>query len=90
MGAITLSSLVYQSDVIFQFLPSQVWMRPARLMIGAGHLDRLQHALEAELLDAVGGDVEVLEAPPHLLAGQRLVAELLLRGADRLDAELSR
>src|SRR5438132_14316709 len=30
MGAITLSSLVYQSDVIFQSLPSQVWMRPTR------------------------------------------------------------
>ncbi len=30
IGAITLSSLVYQSDVIFQFLPSQVWMRPVR------------------------------------------------------------
>ena len=30
IGAITLSSEVYQSDVIFQFLPSQVWMRPVR------------------------------------------------------------
>src|SRR6516164_4263624 len=30
MGAITLSSLVYQSDEIFQSLPSQVWMRPVR------------------------------------------------------------
>src|SRR5215469_8572462 len=30
MGAITLSSLEYQSDVIFQSLPSQVWMRPVR------------------------------------------------------------
>src|SRR5262249_36958272 len=28
--AITLSSLVYQSDEIFQSLPSQVWMRPVR------------------------------------------------------------
>src|SRR5262245_45976881 len=30
MGAITLSSLTYQSDVIFQFLPSQACMRPVR------------------------------------------------------------
>src|SRR5215510_6581192 len=30
MGAITLSSLVYQSDEIFHSLPSQVWMRPTR------------------------------------------------------------
>src|SRR6516225_5274439 len=30
MGAITLSSLVYQSDEIFQSLPSQVWVRPTR------------------------------------------------------------
>jgi hypothetical protein len=41
-GPITLSSAVNQSDVIFQFLPSQVWMRPARaLVIGARQLDRL-------------------------------------------------
>src|SRR5262249_134349 len=57
------------------------------LVIGAGHLDRPQLALEAELFDAFGGDVEVLEAPAHLLAGERLLAEPLLRGADRLDAE---
>src|SRR6266545_7006334 len=30
MGAMTLSSLVYPSDAIFQSLPSQVWMRPTR------------------------------------------------------------
>ena len=30
IGAITLSSDSYQSEVIFQFLPSQVWMRPVR------------------------------------------------------------
>src|SRR5262245_24381638 len=30
MGAITLSSDSYQSDVMLQFLPSQVWMRPVR------------------------------------------------------------
>src|SRR5262245_45683815 len=57
------------------------------LVVGAGHVDRLQHAFEAELLDAIGGDVEILEAPAHLLAGQRLLAEPLLRGADRFNTE---
>src|SRR6516162_6565642 len=56
-------------------------------MIGAGYLDRSQLALESELLETIGGEVEVLEAPAHLLAGERLLAEPLLRGADRLDAE---
>src|SRR5262249_54348359 len=46
------------------------------LMVGARDLDRSDHALEAELLDAVGGEVEMLDAPAHLLAGHRLVAEL--------------
>src|SRR6516225_6681895 len=57
------------------------------LVVGAGYLDRPQLALEAELFDAFGGEVEVLEAPAHLLAGERLLAEPLLRGADGLDAE---
>src|SRR5262245_53464730 len=57
------------------------------LVVGAGHLDRLEHALETELLDAVGAEVEVFQAPADLLAGHRLLAEPLLRGADRLDAE---
>src|SRR5215471_4306862 len=57
------------------------------LVVGAGHLDRPQHALEAELLEALRSQVEVFEAPPDLLAGQWLLTEPLLRGADRLDAE---
>src|SRR4051812_10522119 len=57
------------------------------LVVGAGHLDRLEDALEAELLDAVGAEIEVFQAPAYLLAVQRLLAELLLRGADRLDAK---
>ena len=42
-------------------------------------------AVEAELLEPLVVEVQVLEAPAHLLAGHRLVAELALRGADRLD-----
>src|SRR5205807_3399651 len=57
------------------------------LVVGAGHLDRLQHTLESELLEAFRSQVEVFEAPPDLLASERLLAEPLLRGADGLDAE---
>src|SRR5207249_2595543 len=49
------------------------------LVVGAGNLDRLQHALEAEFLDTCIGDVEVLQTPTDLLARQRLLAELFLR-----------
>src|SRR4029453_5899678 len=35
MGAITESSDVTQSDAIFHFLPSQVWMRPVRVASGS-------------------------------------------------------
>src|SRR5258708_19720902 len=57
------------------------------LMVGAGNLDRLQHALEAEFLKTCIGDVEVLQTPTDLLARQRRLAELFLRLADRLHAE---
>ena len=39
------------------------------------------------MLEPLGGHVEVLEAPAHLLAGHRLFAEPLLRRPDGLDAE---
>jgi hypothetical protein len=32
-------------------------------VVGARHLDRLEHVLETELLEAVGADVEILETP---------------------------
>src|SRR5262249_29188314 len=49
------------------------------LVVGAGNPDRLQHPLEAELLDACLGEVEVLKTPTDLLARQRLLAKLFLR-----------
>src|SRR6516164_7783163 len=58
-------------------------------VVGARHLDRLEHVPETELLEAVGADVEILETPAHLLASHRLLTELLLCGADRLDPEHS-
>jgi hypothetical protein len=57
------------------------------LVVRARHLDWPQLALEAELLETIGGEVEVLEAPAHLLASERLLAEPLLRRANGLDAE---
>src|SRR5437879_4401947 len=60
---------------------------PRALMVGAGNPDRLQHALEAEILDTCIREVEVLQTPADLLARQRLLAELFLRLADRLDPE---
>ena len=53
-------------------------------MIGAAHLDRGHQPPDAELLDARLGEVQVLDAPADLLAGERLGAELALRDADRL------
>src|ERR1700693_3839998 len=57
--------------------------RAAPLMVHAGDLDRLEEVVGAELLQALLVEVQVLQAPPDLLAGQRLLAEFRLRGADR-------
>src|SRR5262249_16681556 len=61
--------------------------RSRAFVISAGNLDRPHHALEAELVDAGGVELEVLKAPAHLLAGQRLFAKLLLRLADTFYSE---
>src|SRR5262245_8715774 len=54
-------------------------------VVAAGGLDRPHDLAEAQLLEPLGREVEVLEAPAHLLGRQGLaLAELLLRGADRL------
>src|SRR3977135_4554994 len=52
------------------------------LMVGAGNLDRLQHALEAEFLKTCIGNVEVLQTPTDLLARPRLFAQLFLRPSE--------
>src|SRR5207245_4545443 len=56
-------------------------------MVLAGHLDRMRKALHADLLEPLLGQVEILEAPAHFLAGERLLAELRHRGTDRLGRE---
>src|SRR5437764_1071701 len=55
------------------------------LVVEAGHLERRHEADRTQLLQALVVDVQVLDAPAHLLAGDRLaLAELRLGEADRL------
>src|SRR5437867_3408556 len=53
----------------------------------AAYLDRAKQPLEAKLRQLVGRQVKSFQAPADLLAGHRLVAELALGGAHRLDRE---
>src|SRR6516164_7307051 len=76
-----------RNDVPLLAVPLVDAAQPRALVVGAGHLERADHALEAELLDAVGSKIEMLEAPAYLLAGHRLVAELGHGRADRLGAQ---
>src|SRR5574337_2014342 len=57
------------------------------LVVLAGHAERAQEALHAELFQPLLREVEVLVAPAHLLAGERLVPVLRHRGADALHVE---
>src|SRR5574341_1994936 len=61
--------------------------RAAALVVEARHLDRLQQVERAELLQALLVDLQVLDAPAHLLAGERTLAVLGLRGADRFGGQ---
>src|SRR5581483_2618229 len=61
--------------------------RAATLVIRARQLDRLQQTERAELFQAMVVDREILEAPADLLAGERALAKLGLRGSNRLDVE---
>src|SRR6185503_16072375 len=59
----------------------------APLVVEARHLHRLHQVERAELLQALLVDLQVLDPPAHLLAGERALAELRLRGADRLGGQ---
>ena len=88
IGRMTLSSELYQSEVIFQSLPSHGWMRPVRaLVVGAGRLDRLSMPSKPSCL--MRSAVRLRFSRPQRTCSpvSGLLAELLLRGADRLDAE---
>src|SRR5271165_5633725 len=57
----------------------------ATLMVGAGQLHWRDKTFESQLLDALVVEIQVFQSPAHLLASERLVAELTLRGANCLD-----
>src|SRR5574337_78102 len=57
------------------------------LVILAADFDGMREALHAELVEALLGEIQVLEPPARLLAGERLVAVLAHGRADRFGAE---
>ena len=61
-------------DIPFFTVPGLDAARSPALVIGAGHLNRLQLVLEAELLQPFRGQIEIFKALPDLLAGQCLLA----------------
>src|SRR5215475_6244217 len=62
--------------------------RAAAFVIQARYVQRLHEAGRAQLLQAGIADLQVLDSPAHLLGGDGLaLAELDLRGADRLDRD---
>src|SRR2546428_12521554 len=67
-------------DVPFLAVPLLDERLPVPLVVLAGPPQRAHHALHPQLFQPLLGDVEVLEAPAHLLAGERLVAVLRHRG----------
>src|SRR5437016_5482713 len=68
-------------------VPLQEFHRTAALMIHARHLERLHESGCTQLLQARLADLQILDAPAHLLAGQRLLAELLLGLANRFNRD---
>src|SRR5713226_10039637 len=63
-------------EVPFLPVPLLELDRAPPFVVHAGDLDRLQEADGAQLLQALIVEVQVLQAPTHLLARQRLLAEL--------------
>src|SRR4029077_11504064 len=61
--------------------------RATTLVVVARDLDRVGETLEAELIEPLLRQIEVLEGPPDLLTGRRLVAKLAHGRADRLEGE---
>src|SRR6266540_6085149 len=61
-----------RDHVPFLAVPLQELHRPAALLVHARHLERLHQAGCTELLQALVIDIEMLDTPAHLLAGERL------------------
>ena len=56
-------------------------------MVRAGQLERLHQADRAECFQACVVELEVFKTPAHLLAGQRLLAELVLGDTHGFDVQ---
>src|SRR5271166_6393609 len=56
--------------------------RRMAVVVGASRLERNRETIEADRLEAGGVDVEIFEAPAHVLAGHDLLAGDLLRLGD--------
>src|SRR5262249_29985375 len=61
--------------------------RSSALVVGAGDLVGLDEAGRPQLREPGVIDLDVLQSPAHLLAGERLLAELPLGDADALDGD---
>ena len=90
IGLMICSSACMKSEVKPHFVPSQVCMRAHDEPMWSAHEVETgrMHAGEAERVELLLVEGEVLEAPAHLLAGHDLaLAVALLRAPHRLDAE---
>ena len=74
-------------DVPLLAVPLDDLASAAALVVLDGELERLLEADRADLLETRVVEVEMLEPPLGLLPVDRADAELLLRGADRLDRD---
>src|SRR5206468_5980399 len=61
--------------------------RTAALVVLARDLDRMREALHPDLVEALLGEIEILEAPANLLAGRRLALGAFHRRTDGLRGE---
>src|SRR5262245_35119915 len=73
--------------VPFLAVPLQKPHRSATFVVHAGHLERLHQADRTEFLETLVVDLKMLDPPAHLLTGERLLAELRLRVADRFGGD---
>src|SRR5919108_676694 len=76
-----------RDDVPLLAVPLLDQDRTAALVVLARDLDRMREALHPDLVEPLLGEVEVLEAPPDLLARWRLALGALHRRANRLRGE---
>src|SRR4030095_1555383 len=72
-------------DLPLRSVPLLELHRAASLVVGAGDLQRLDESCRPDRRAPRRVEVQVLQTPADLLAGERLLAELALSDPDRLD-----